>query len=289
MKKNTEYARRRSKRPYKMKPQAKSVILRTSILLILLCVLTVWGRWYKNEIPALSPDAGVACLQYVDIPDSVSQDIAEYTGFIVSFNSDFHIPNYSAWELTADKTEGALPRKSKFFQDVNVKGCATLEDYRNSGFDRGHMAPAADMKWSEQAMDDSHSLANICPQDRSVNGGVWSTLEKKCRNWAKRDSAIVIICGPVMSDVMPQSIGDSDVKVPRRFFKVVLAPFVNPPRAIGFIVPNYSSPLSLDEMACTVDDVEAITGYDFFQCLPDSIEDDIESKANIRIWNKAKR
>lgn len=288
MKKNT-YARRRSQRPYKMRPQAKSVIARGATLLIILCVLTAWGRWFRNETPALAPDAGTACLQYVSIPDSVPQEITEYTGFIVSFNSEFHIPNYSAWELTGVEADGALPRKSKFFQDNNVEGCPSLDDYRNSGFDRGHMAPAADMKWSEEAMADSHSLANICPQDHSVNGGVWSTLEKKCRNWAKRDSAIVIICGPVMSDVMPQSIGASGVKVPRRFFKVVLAPFVNPPRAIGFIVPNYASPLSLDEMACTVDDVEAITGYDFFQCLPDSIENEIESKANIRIWNKAKR
>lgn len=289
MKKDTEYTRRRASRPYKMKPQAKAVIVRALILVTLVCVLSVWGHLFGKEKATLPPETDTACLQYVRLADGAAEEMVDYTGFIVSFNPMHHIPNYSSWELTAEESEGSLPRKSKFHSDLNVVGCPSLDDYRNSGFDRGHMAPAADMKWSADAMDDSHSLVNICPQDHSVNSGIWSTLEKKCRNWAKRDSALIVICGPILTDVMPQSIGASGVKVPRRFFKVVLAPFANPPRAIGFIVPNYVSALPLDEMACTVDEVEEITGYDFFDCLPDSIENEIEKTANIRIWNKTRR
>lgn len=289
MKKQPEYNRRRSQRPYKMKPQVKAVIVRSVLLILVLCALTAWGRFFKDETPSLAPDSPTACLQYAVIPDSLQQETVEYTGFRVSFNPEYHIPNYVAWELTGEEAKGDLPRRSKFHADMSVRGCPSLDDYRNSGFDRGHMAPAADMKWSEEAMDDSHSLVNMCPQEHSVNGGIWSTIEQKTRNWAKRDSALIVICGPILTDEMPQTIGYTGVKVPRRFFKVVLAPFAEPPRAIAFIVPNYYNTFQLDQLVCSVDDVEAITGYDFFGCLPDSIEEAVESKGNIHIWNKAKR
>ncbi len=229
-----------------------------------------------------------ARLADVIIPDDQPEIMAEYTGFKVSFNPARHIPNYVVWELTGVEAEGQLPRSSRFFQDTDVYGCATPDDYRNSGFDRGHMAPAADMKWSEQAMTDSHSMTNICPQDHALNSGRWSTLEKKCRQWAQRDSALWIICGPVLTDHMPQTIGNG-VSVPRRFFKVILAPYASPMRAIGFIMPNSYTDEQLEQLACSVDQVEEITGYDFFSCLPDSIENSIESNMNLRLWNRNKR
>lgn len=228
------------------------------------------------------------CLAEVIIPDEQPEIKAEYTGFKVSFNPERHIPNYVAWELTGAETEGTSPRSSRFFQDPDVYGCATPDDYRNSGFDRGHMAPAADMKWSEQAMTDSHVMTNICPQNHALNSGRWSTLEKKCRQWAQRDSALWIICGPVLTDYLPQTIGNG-VSVPRRFFKVILAPYATPMRAIAFVMPNSYTDEQLEHLACTVDQVEEITGYDFFSCLPDSIENSIENSADLRTWNRNKR
>lgn len=287
-KQNTTYERRRAARPYKMPRTAKTVIFRTVLLLVILLAFSLWGSRNDKDVPPMSPESGVECFQYVQIPDSVPQQVVQYEGFLVSFNSEYHIPNYSAWELTGAEAEGTNPRKSKFYCDAEVDGCPGLDDYRGSGFDRGHLAPAADMKWSEKAMDDCHSLANICPQEHTVNSGIWSTIEKKCRHWARRDSAIIVVCGPILSDEMPQTIGDG-VKVPRRFFKVVLAPFANPPRSIAFIVPNYQNSLPLDALVHTVDEVEEITGWDFFHCLPDSVEEIVESRANMRLWDKAKR
>ena len=229
------------------------------------------------------------CLEKVILSDELPSIIKQYTGFSLSFNPTWHVPNYVAWELTASETDGATPRKSNFMPDNDILGSPQLDDYRKSGFDRGHMAPAADMKWSTEAMDDSHYLTNMCPQDRSVNGGCWSTLENKCRQWARRDSAIIIIAGPILTDEINHTIGKSEVAVPERFFKVILSPYVNPPRAIGFIVPNSPTHDGIQSMAVSVDQIEQLTGFDFFSCLPDDIETQVEQQAKYHDFDRRKR
>lgn len=283
------YRRRRAQRPRRPSQLTKGVSL-TVLLVIVAFGVMFWLSKALGEEPAtIGGEVTADCLTTVELPDETNEIIINYTGFKVSFNPVHHQPNYVAWELTGAETEGMEPRESKFKADSDVYGCATLEDYRRSGYDRGHMAPAGDMKWSAQAMEDSHYLTNICPQDHSINSGRWSTLEKKCRQWAVRDSAIIIICGPVLTDIMPNTIGRSQVSVPERFFKIVLAPYAEPPRAIGFIMPNHPTPDGLESMATSVDNIEQITGFDFFKCLPDDIENEIESKSNYRLWDKKRR
>lgn len=239
-----------------------------------------------NHQETSGEDKSVTRTPHVILPDNTPSFEKEYTGFSVDFNPLLHVPNYVVWELTADKASGTIKRKSDFHQDISVPGCPGLEDYRRSGFSRGHMAPAADMKWSEQAMFDSHSLANICPQDESVNNGVWGSIESMCRRWARTDSLVLIAAGPVLSDTLTRSIGSSAVAVPERFFKVVLAPDAIPPRAIAFLVPNSPGKYRVEDCVVSVDEVEAATGYDFFPWLPDEIENEIESQSDLRQWNR---
>ncbi len=229
------------------------------------------------------------CLEKVILPDDLPSITKQYTGFSLSFNKVWPVPNYVAWELTADETYGETPRKSIFKPDNDIPGTPLLDDYRKSGFDRGHMAPAADMKWSADAMDDSHYLTNICPQDHSINGGCWSTLENKCRQWARRDSAIIIITGPILTDEITRTIGKSEIAVPERFFKVILSPYVNPPRAIAFIMPNTPTRDGIQTMATNVDQIEQITGFDFLSCLPDEIENEVEQQAKYNDFDRRKR
>lgn len=217
----------------------------------------------------------------------VESQLIEYEGFTVDFNKDLHIPNWVSWELTAPEVTGTNDW-NKFMPDENIDGSAFPADYTGSGYDRGHMAPRADMKWSKESVRQCYYMTNMCPQAHSLNAGTWKKLETKCRDWAEIDSAIVIICGPVLSPQPDEFIGKSQVAVPKAYFKVVAAPYANPPRAIAFIMNNGKVDGGMQAAAVTVDSVEAITGHDFFSQLPDSIENAIESQCRFHWWSSRK-
>ncbi|MDE7449069.1 MAG: DNA/RNA non-specific endonuclease [Paramuribaculum sp.] len=216
---------------------------------------------------------------------SLTEQRVDYKGFDVSYNSQMHLPNWVSWELLGSETEGDVTRAKKFVADESVAGCAEDYDYSYSGYDRGHMAPAGDMKWDGQAMAESFYMTNICPQDHALNSGAWGNLEKKCRTWARHDSVLYIVSGPVLTDKLTETIGDNRVSVPKRFFKVILAPYAVPPRAIGFVMNNGKVKGGMQEAAVSVDEVERITGHDFFSTLPDSLEQEVERQCDFHYWS----
>ncbi len=217
-------------------------------------------------------------------PDLTDKQL-HYAGMDVSFNQQMHVPNWVAWELTAEETDGNVKRSTKFIPDVDVAGCADPSDYTNSGYDRGHMAPAGDMKWSPDAMSHTFYMTNICPQAKTLNTGTWKALEEKCRQWAKAEGTLFIVCGPVLTDTITEFIGRTRVAVPQRFFKVIIAPYAEPARGIGFIMNNGKVNGGMQKAAVSIDEVEKITGHDFFWQLPDSIEDVIEAQCDFNFWN----
>lgn len=253
------------------------------LLVAVACLLFDYCLGEENKIS--SSREKYEGLTYAANPSGTPEQIVEYEGFTVSFNKENKTPNWVAWELLGEETEGPVSRYNVFWQDEKVEGCPTTYDYTKSGYDRGHLCPAADQKWSENAMKDCFSLANIAPQDHSLNSGAWATLEKKERQWAKRDSAIVIIAGPIYQNE-EKRIGENGVKVPDAFFKVIIAPYLANPRGIGFVYPNMSSPGNMRDYSMSIDEVEKITGIDFFYNLPDSIEDKIEATASFKEWDK---
>lgn len=286
-KKQTTYRRRRRRNAA---ARLSSVHPLVALAATAILIFAAWRLTASDIASPVSRSVAGDELLRVSIPDTVPSQMLAYTGFTVSFNPGAHQPNYVAWELTADETAGDIARSSDFAPDPSADGCATLADYRRSGFDRGHMIPAADVKWSAEAMTESHLLTNISPQDHRLNAGAWATLEANCRQWAVRDSAIIIIAGPVLSDRMPRTIGtDNTIPVPERFFKVVLAPYSVPPRGIAFIMPNGNVNGGVQATATTIDDVEAITGFDFFAALPDEIENEVESQCEYHVWQRKKR
>lgn len=227
-------------------------------------------------------------LDHAVVPGNSKSREKVYEGFSVSFNADNGTPNWVAWELLGSEVAGDIDRSDNFWQDKDLEGCPSTSDYTRSGYDRGHMCPAADQKWSVKAMTDCFVMANICPQDHALNAGAWNTLEGKERQWAQRDSAIVIIAGPVYEPSDTKRIGASRVRVPGAFFKVILAPYCEHPRAIGFVYPNMTSPGNMQNYAMSVDDVEALTGIDFFEALPDEIEEMVEREYSFSEWNRKK-
>lgn len=183
----------------------------------------------ESSTPAKASEKQKGNIRKAEMPGKmhgVPERIIEHTGYTLSFNREHNNPNWVAWELTAEETEGTLQRSDDFFEDPEVPAPHRVStyDYKGSGYSRGHMAPAADMKWSSAAMHDCFYMSNMCPQLQELNGGPWSTLEKACRRWAKREGAVYIVCGPVYKSSKPKTIGrDLQISVPDGFFKVVLS------------------------------------------------------------------
>ena len=227
-------------------------------------------------------------LDSITIRANLPHQLKDYTGFTVSFNKENHTPNYVVWELLGSEIKNDVDRSDYFWQDPDIDGCPAHSDYTHSGYDRGHMCPAADQKWSLQAMEDCFVMANMCPQDHDLNAGAWLTLETKERQWAQRDSCIMIVAGPIYTDSDTDRIGQIGVRVPSAFFKAFLAPYVKTPRAIAFVYPNMTSPGNMEQYAMSIDDLESLIGFDLFPTLPDEIEDVVEAEFSFTEWNRSK-
>lgn len=217
----------------------------------------------------------------------IPSQILKRLAYTLSYNKDTRCPNWVAWELTSEHTDGPYDRHDyKFHDDSDVPvPRANYHDYSYNrfGLERGHMCPAADNKWSDNAMDECHLLSNICPQYGQLNGGEWMYLENDCRDWAKDYKCIYIICGPIFYSNTPKTIGDDKISVPDAFFKVILRLGDNP-QALGFIYPNKSCSGGKAKYVKSVDEVEKMTGMDFFSSLDDNIENKIERTSNLGQW-----
>lgn len=224
-----------------------------------------------TELPALRPQSG--------------EQVLRRTAYTVSYNSDTRLPNWVAWELTADHCDGEHGRGGlKFAEDDEVaEPRATDADYYNSGYDRGHMCPSADCKWSAEAQRQSFLFTNACPQNHGLNAGDWNEMEAQCRRWAQEYGRVYIACGPILYGGRRKTIGKNKVVVPEAFFKVVLC-LEGEPKAIGFVYKNMSGDRPKSSYVNTVDEVERITGLDFFTALPDDVENKVEAVANPADW-----
>lgn len=232
-----------------------------------------------------SSDQKIEALEIPMSPASLSEELIPHLGYTLSYNYRHRIPNWVAWELTRHEVGGTVPRASGFKPDPLVKGTqADDADYRNSGWDRGHMAPAADMKWSSQAMRESFYLSNVCPQNQNLNRGDWKDLEELEREVAQRYGNVWIVCGPIIGEARNGRIGSSRATVPDAFYKVMPICHNGRYESIGFIFKNEAGSHKLSYYTRTVDQIEEITGLDFFPQLPDSIEAEVESRKDHRPW-----
>jgi DNA/RNA endonuclease G, NUC1 len=176
-------------------------------------------------------------------------------------------------------------RSNRFLPDPEIPtGSASDADYRRSGYDRGHLAPAADMRFSSSAMKECFYYSNISPQDPSFNRGIWSSLEEQTRDWAMEAGSVCITTGPLFYGEYSPVIGPDRVAVPDFFFKAILDYRSATPKAIAFIIPNRKADSPLPKFACSVDEAERLSGLDFFPALPDCIETTVEATENISLW-----
>lgn len=216
-----------------------------------------------------------------------SEKILKRKNYTASYNKEWRQPNWVAWEVNKAELAENESRTNEFLPDPDLKEseAVTTQDYVGTGFDRGHMCPAADNRWHWKAMQESFYMSNICPQNHNLNTGDWNDLEKSCRYWVKEKGSLYIVCGPIFYDRTHETIGkyrNRQIPVPDAFFKVILC--MTPPQAVGFIYPNKAGHNPMKSYARSVDEVEKITGIDFFPALEDEVEKRVEAAFEWGDW-----
>lgn len=212
--------------------------------------------------------------------------ILQREGYTCSYNTDTKQPNYVSWVLSSYRLEGDAKRSSNFSEDPDLDQSqqSRLEDYKNSGFSRGHMCPAADNKWSENAMEQSFYLSNVCPQTQTLNGGDWEELESACRNWVRDyGSTLYIVCGPLFEAQQHRKL-HKRVPVPEKFFKAVMCLDKGKEKGIAFVYSNNTESHPMAYYACSIDSVERLSGYNLFHSVPQRLQDRLEASADLHLW-----
>lgn len=224
---------------------------------------------FKLELPATNPE----------------DYIVSHHGFSLLYNEAHEQSGWVAYELTKEKATKLHARTDRFIPDPKVITItANNKDYAGSGYDRGHLAPAADMGWSATSMAESFYYSNMSPQVPGFNRGIWKKLEERVREWAVENESMHIVTGPVLTEGL-RTIGPNAVSVPEYFYKVILDNYWPEIKGIGFIIANTRSNQPLYQYAVSIDSVEKFTGIDFFPMLPDELEDSIEQAVCISCWS----
>lgn len=260
--------------------------LATFLCLLLLQTLSTGQQGIHTNDTVRQYKTRSATIINLEIPATNSKDvIISHTGYVLDYNEAHEQASWVAYKLTREETNKLFSRTDKFIPDPAVTtGTANGNDYYHSGYDRGHLAPAADMGWSQTAMAESFYYSNMSPQWPAFNRGIWKKLEELVRSWASEYDAIYIVTGPVLTDGL-KTIGPDQVSVPNYFYKVILD-YEDPDiKGIGFIIPNAASNEPLQDFAVTIDSVENFTGIDFYPALPDDQEKMIEKTLCMDCWS----
>ena len=214
-----------------------------------------------------------------------TETVTQHSAYSLVYNHKHMQAKWVAYNLTYGNTVGGAERSSKFSIDPSISPrTAVTSDYTKTGYDRGHLAPAGDMKFSAQAMSESFYMSNVSPQLPGFNRGIWKKLEEQFRSWAPSSHPVFVVTGPVLTDPISSHIGQTcSISVPKRFYKIMLDT-ASPMRAIAFVLPNNSSTQPLSSFAMSIDEAERITGMDFFPKLNDLQEAKIEKTLILNQW-----
>lgn len=214
--------------------------------------------------------------------------LVEHQGFALSYAEDWEQAEWTAHILTRENLNKKWNKRSNNFRpDPYVRSRTAIDDdYRGSGYDRGHMVPSADLAWNKSWSDETFMFSNISPQARQFNQGIWRELEETVRDWAKKFKRLYVISGPVMTQEPKGEIGRRNrIAIPAAYFKVLLDLDDPEQKGIGFLLPNQVSFEPLYEYAVSIDEVEAATGLDFFpDLMPRETEERLEADGNIDLW-----
>lgn len=219
----------------------------------------------------------------VDLAPISEGERIEHSFYKLAYSEENEQALWVFYRLTIDMISGNIERTDDFREDPLVSTfSAKLDDYKGSGYDRGHLCPAASMSYNAVSMSESFYMSNMSPQLPSCNRGKWKTLETTVRNWVQTEDTLWVVSGPIFKDVLG-TIGEEKVTIPGYFYKIIYDP-TGSSKMIGFIMPNAKMNNNIDFYAVSVDRVEQETGIDFFPGLPDNEENKLENSFDFSSW-----
>lgn len=218
------------------------------------------------------------------LPSSTTGQVVHHQNYSLSYNEPYEQAEWVAYELKAKHLSSVNHKRPYFRVDESVKsGAAHWRNYKQSGYDRGHLCPAGDRRFSKAAHDETFLTSNISPQEHQFNSGIWNRLEQKVRYWAKKYDGVFVVTGGILKDGL-KTIGEEGVAVPNQFYKIVLDNTNGKPKVLAFLLSHKDSDLPLYRFVVSVDEIEKLTGIDFFPELDDANENKIEASSSYKSW-----
>lgn len=218
-------------------------------------------------------------------PTSTTNQIVKHEYYTLSYDEKYEQAEWVAYELKQGYLKNNHLKRPRFIEDPKVEtGSADWRNYKKSGYDKGHLCPAADMEFAINAYNDTFFTSNISPQLHIFNNGVWKRLEEKVRYWAGKYDGIYVVTGGVLEPSL-KTIGKEKVSVPKYFYKILLDESQGKYRMIAFLIPNEKSDKPLYDFVVSVDSIEKMTGIDFFPKMDDATENSLEKSSDYKAWS----
>lgn len=264
-----------------------------TIKIIIATVIAVLGYLFKDVVNSpklneLVPSGEIHVDTEVGddlLPTSTTGQVVHHNSYSLSYSEEHEQAEWVAYVLKNTDITSVQRKRPYFIEDPKVKTrSADWKNYKKSGYDKGHLCPAGDRKYSEKAFNETFYTSNATPQKHVFNAGVWNRLEHKTRYWAKKYDELYVVTGSILTKNL-KTIGREKVSVPQQFYKILLDYKEPEIKAIAFLVPHKESHEPLYNYVVSVDELEQLTGVDFFASLPDAIENKLESSRSYKHWS----
>ena len=237
-----------------------------------------------EESPPATEVNTVTLAGYLPLASSDHQQI-HHKYFSLAYSEAHEQPTWVAYTITHKQSNNdRVSRKSNFTLDHAVTTRSAEEaDYDASGYDKGHIVPADNMRFNQTAQNECFFMSNVCPQDPSFNRGKWKALENQVRTWVDKEKVLIVVAGPVLEDGLP-TIGENEVAIPNHFYKIIFDHREPEVKVLAFLMPNEKCDGELVSYAVSVDSIETLTGIDFFPQLENVLEESLESSIEVDEW-----
>ncbi len=239
----------------------------------------------KENIPEIVEDETVISTNFNYLPTSTTNQIVHHKFLTLSYNEQYEQAEWVAYELKASHLSNTNRKRPYFIYDKKVKTkSANYRNYKRSGYDRGHLCPAGDRKFSLEAYNETFFTSNVSPQKHDFNSGIWNRLEQKIRYWVSKDKQLYVITGGVLKKGL-KTIGQEKVAIPSEFYKILLDYSKPKIKAIAFLIPHQDSDAPLYKFVISIDEIETLTSIDFFPNLPQNLENSLEKSSDYKGWS----